>query len=165
MPPDVLMTIFVATAAIALLIQAFLLFGIYKSTRQVQARVAEFQPRIETLLASTQSTVEQSRKQIGEITTKANEILDATKVQLGRVDVVIADATTRARTQLERIDLVMDDTLTRVQETVAVLHKGVIRPLRQINGVSAGVRAALQSLVKGSPPDVSQATQDEELFI
>jgi hypothetical protein len=165
MTQEVLMLVFVATAAIALLIQAFMLVGIYRSTRQVQARVAEFQPRIETLLATTQSTVEQSRKQITEITSKANEILEATKTQLGRVDVVLAEASTRAKVQMERIDLVMDDTLSRVHETVATLHSGVIRPLRQINGVSAGVKAAIQSLVRGTTPNVAQATQDEELFI
>jgi len=67
---------------------------------------------------------------------------------------------------MDRAELVLDDTFGRVQSTVATVHGGVMRPLREISGVSAGIRAALNHLAKGAArPAPAQATQDEEMFI
>jgi hypothetical protein len=66
---------------------------------------------------------------------------------------------------MDRAEIVLDDTLNRTQETVATFHNGIMRPLRQITGVAAGIRGALDYFLKGGRPNVSQATQDEEMFI
>ena len=96
--------------------------------------------------------MEQSGRQITEITTRANDILDSTKRQLAIVEDVVGDAAARAKVQMERVELVMDDTLSRAHETVAVVHDGIMRPLRELNGIAAGVRAALGSLARGIVP-------------
>jgi len=120
---------------------------------------------VESLVDTTKITVEQSRKQIVEITTVANEILTSTKEQLGMVQEVVTDATARAKVQLERVELVLDDTLGRAHETVATVHDGIMRPLREINGIAAGVKTALAYLARGNRPSVDQVTSDEEMFI
>jgi hypothetical protein len=40
-----------------------------------------------------------------------------------------------------------------------------MRPLREVNGIAAGVRAALNALARGNRPTVDRATSDEEMFI
>jgi len=159
------MAAFVIISAIALCIQAGMLAGIYKTTKQLQESINPLIPKVESLVANANSTVEQSNKQITEITTRANDILDSTKRQLAIVEDVVGDAAARAKIQLERVDLVIDDTLSRAHETVAVLHDGIMRPLREVNGIAAGVRAALGSLARGNRPTVDRATSDEEMFI
>jgi hypothetical protein len=159
------MAAFVIISAIALCIQAGMLAGIYKTTKQLQESINPLIPKVESLVARADSTVEQSGKQITEITTRANDILDSTKRQLAIVEDVVGDAAARAKIQLERVDLVIDDTLSRAHETVAVLHDGIMRPLREVNGIAAGVRAALGSLSRGNRPTVDRATSDEEMFI
>jgi ElaB/YqjD/DUF883 family membrane-anchored ribosome-binding protein len=159
------MAAFVIISAIALCIQAGMLAGIYKTTKQLQESINPLIPKVESLVARADSTVEQSGKQITEITTRANDILDSTKRQLAIVEDVMGDAAARAKIQLERVDLVIDDTLSRAHETVAVLHDGIMRPLREVNGIAAGVRAALGSLSRGNRPTVDRATSDEEMFI
>jgi len=109
--------------------------------------------------------VEQSSRQITEITSRANDILDSTKRQLAIVEDVVGDAAARAKVQMERVELVLDDTLSRAHETVAVFHDGVMRPLREINGLAAGIRAALGAIARGNRPTPDQATSDEEMFI
>jgi hypothetical protein len=66
---------------------------------------------------------------------------------------------------LERVELVLDDTLSRAHETVATVHDGIMRPLRELNGIAAGVKSALAYLARGNRPSVDQATSDEEMFI
>ena len=96
---------------------------------------------------------------------KANEMMDTGKVQLARLDELMADATARAKVQLERAELVVDDTVTRVHESVTAVHSGILRPIREIQGVTAGVRTAVQHFLRGGRPSVDQATQDDEMFI
>ncbi|MDP9170659.1 MAG: hypothetical protein M3N54_08585 [Acidobacteriota bacterium] len=166
------MTAFVIISAIALCIQAGMLVALSKTAKSMQAtakslhdKISPLVPKVESLVTTTQATVEQSRRQIVEITTKANEILDSTKHQLAMVEEVVSDATSRAKVQMERVELVLDDTVSRAHETVATIHGGIMRPLREINGVAAGIRTALGFLARSTRPSVDRATSDEEMFI
>jgi len=159
------MTAFVIISAIALCIQAGMLAGMYKSTKALQADIKPLLPKVHSLVETTTTTVEQSRQQILDITTRANEILTSTKEQLGKVEEVVTDATSRAKVQLERVELVLDDTLSRAHETVATVHDGIMRPLREMNGIAVGIKTALAYLARGNRRSVDQATSDEEMFI
>jgi hypothetical protein len=166
------MTAFVIISAIALCIQAGMLAGLYKTTKALQEKINPLVPKVESLVETVNSTVKQSGQQITDITIRANaimessqDILDSTKRQLAIVEEVVGDAAVRAKVQMERVELVLDDTLSRAHETIAVVHDGVMRPLREVNGIAAGVRAALGALARGNRPTVDRATSDEEMFI
>jgi hypothetical protein len=166
------MAAFVIISAIALCIQAGMLAGIYKTVKAMQETINPLVPKVESLVEKTNAAVEQGGRQITEITTRANgilesskDILDSTKRQLAIVEDVVGDAAVRAKVQMERVELVLDDTLSRAHETIAVFHDGVMRPLREINGLAAGVRAALAAMARGNRPTPDRATSDEEMFI
>ena len=159
------MAAFVIIAAIALCIQAGMLFAVNKKTQELNAKIIPLVPQVESLVESTKATVELSKKQIAEITSRANSILDSTRNQLAMVEDVVTDVTARAKVQMDRVELVLDDTLNRAHETVALVHDGILKPLREISGVSAGIRAALYYLARGNRPNVAEATSDEAMFI
>lgn len=159
------MVAFVAVSAIALAIQAGLLFGIYRASRSVEQRISALAPKVESLVESSRKTVEESRKQILDITQKTGEILDSAKSQVAKVEEILTDVSSRARVQMERAEMVLDDTVSRAHETVALIHSGIMRPLREILGVAAGLRTAFAYLFRGSRSSVAQATHDEEMFI
>jgi ElaB/YqjD/DUF883 family membrane-anchored ribosome-binding protein len=161
----ILMTIFIALAAIAMLVQAAMLIGIYRISKRTQEKLVVLLPRIESLLESTREGVEQSRRQIQEISTHANAILESVRKQLAKVEEIVTDATSRARVQMDRAELVLDETMTRAHQTVAAVHESVMWPIRELHGIAAGVRAALEFLARGGRPSVAQATSDEEMFI
>lgn len=163
---------FVLISAIALCAQAASLIGIYRATQAIGQKIHPLLPKVEALLPKVEALLESSklavdhgRKQMMDITTKANDILESTRGQLSKVEGVITDATTRAKVQMDRVELVLDDTITRAHETVATVHGGIIRPLREINGISVGIRAALNHIARGARPNVAQVTSDEEMFI
>jgi hypothetical protein len=159
------MTAFVIIAAIALCIQAGMLIGIYRTIRQMQERVMPLLPKVEGLVEAARTTVDQSRLQLVEMTGKANDILDSTKAQMRKVEEVVDDATSRAKIQLERVEMVMDDTLSRTHETVVAVNAGILKPLREINGIAIGIKTAFAYLSRGGRPNVAEATSDEEMFI
>ncbi len=156
---------FVLVSAIALCLQAGFLFGVYRATKAMEAKVTPLIPKVEGLVSSAKVTVDSSRQQIADITSKANDILDSTKRQLLKVDDVVTDAVSRAKVQMERVEMVLDDTMSRAHETVATVHNGIMRPLREINGIAAGIKTALSHFAGGDRPSVAQVTSDEEMFI
>ena len=159
------MTAFVIIAAIALCVQARMLFQVHQTTRALQEKINPLVPKVESLVDATKATVEQSKQQLADISKRANEILESTKTQLAMVEGVVSEATTRAKVQMERVEMVLDDTLSRAQETVATVHDGIMKPLREINGIAVGVRTAIAFLSRGRRTTVVEATSDEEMFI
>jgi len=161
----ILLTIFVAISAIALLGQAAALIGIFLATRKLTAKVMAVWPQIEGIIGTSRSSVNTAQQHIASIGASGVAIMDVTKLQLAKLDELISDATTRAKVQMERAEMVMDDSMTRVQETVSVVQRGVLRPVREAYGILAGVRTAISHLGRSSRPTVDHATSDEEMFI
>lgn len=161
----VVIMVFVIVSAVAMCTQAFFLFGMYKAARAFQEKAVPLVPKMDALVESSRAAIDDSRRQIHEITVKTADILDITRKQLARVDEVLEDASGRARVQFDRAEMVIDDAMTRTQETVALVHSGIMKPLREIQGVTAGVRAALNFLMRGRNNGPVHATADEEMFI
>ena len=57
------------------------------------------------------------------------------------------------------------DTVEKVQETTAAVQHTILKPVREVNGVVSGVRAAISVLARGNRASVDHATHDEEMFI
>jgi ElaB/YqjD/DUF883 family membrane-anchored ribosome-binding protein len=158
------MTAFVIIAAVALIIQAAMLAGIYKTSRGLQENVQRLLPKIEGVLETSRQTIDDSRKQIADITSKTSEILETTRQQVHRIDEFLNDAASRARVQMDRAEMVLDDAMIRTQRTVAVVEGGILKPIVQIQGVAAGIKTALTFLLRGRP-NPEDAHSDEEMFI
>jgi uncharacterized protein YoxC len=161
----ILLTVFVGMTAISFAAQAIAMMRLAKTTREMKDRVDAFLPKAEKLIQTAESTLTESRAQITEITTRANEILTLTQTQVVRVDELMSDAAARAKVQIDRAEMVLENTLTRVNDTVNTVHGSILRPVREISGVAAGVKAAVGHLLKGAPANVAQVTTDEEMFI
>lgn len=159
------MTVFVILAAISMMAQAAVLIASYIGAKKAQQRLALMLPEVEKLVATSQLTMEQSRVQMLDITNRTVEILETTRRQMVKVDEVLTDATGRALVQLEKAELVLDDTLSRAHETVAVVHTGIMKPLRELQGIAAGVRTAFTFLLRTRRTSGREITQDEEMFI
>ena len=166
------LTIFVGLVAISQVGQFLALLALQRRAKAMHELLVLHAPRIESVLQSAKETLDVSRRQITEITAKAtevtvkaNDILDSTRAQVRTMEGIMSDVASRSKAQLDRVELVLDDTLGRVHETVTTLHSGVMRPIREINGISAGIRAAIAHMMKGGRPSVAQVTQDEEMFI
>jgi len=160
-----IMTAFVVIAGLSLLLQLVLIFGLYRATKTLQAKAMELLPKVESLVDVSHKAVVEGKQQILDVTAKTNEILDSTRRQLTKVEEVVSDASARAKVQLERAELVLDDTMTRAHEAVSTVHGGIMRPLREIHGVTAGIKAVLGHLATGRRSNVVRIAHDEEMFI
>ena len=155
----------ISVAAAAIVLQAGLMFAMYRNTRALRDQVIALVAKIEPIAENSQRLLEETRTSVADITTQATELLAIGRRQLTRVDEVMSEATTRARAQMDRIEMVLDDTVNRFQETTTLLQNSIVRPVRQINAVTAGIRAALSYMAGSRRATVEQATHDEEMFI
>ncbi len=160
-----LLLIFVATAAIALLIQAGMLIGIFLISKKTQEKLTELLPSIHRILAKSETAVSESYVFIKDIGVKTNAILDGTRLQLAKVDELVTDATGRARVQLDRAEMVLDDTVSKAQTTANIVYRGIVMPIREVHGVLSGLRAALGYLGQQRRANMEHVTADEEMFI
>ncbi len=157
--------VFVGLCALSQLGQFLALFGLYKKVREVNEKAGPLLAKAEQTLDTAKLTLEDSRKQIAELTQKTNVILDSTQAQLAKIDTVVSDASARALGQLERVDLVLGDTVDRVHGLIASTHKGLVAPLKELNALAAGLRSGFGFLFGAKKPSVVDVTQDEEMFI
>lgn len=155
----------VILAAIAFLVQAFVVLGLYRAFRQTQARMQALAEKAHPILDSSRRLLDETRPKIVEITNEALEITKLAKAEMARISILVADVSDRARVKVASLDAALTDAAGTIQETVGSVRHAVVRPLREVNGMLNGVRAALGALVHGRQEYVDRATQDEEMFI
>jgi len=121
---------------------------------------------VKQILANANRVLEDARPKISEIGQEAVGIAHEGREAVERVGAMVSDASQKARTRLEQIDRTVESTVEQVEHAGDTMKKAVMRPVREVNGIAAGISAAVSTLVKGprkSPVD--SATQDEEMFI
>ena len=155
-------------AVIQVILLAVMAVAAVRMEKRVNGLIAAAEPliaKIHPIADTGQQILTDVRRYAADVSVRANDLLELSRKQLGRVDEVLAEATSRTRTQMDRIEMVMDDTVNRFQETTSLLQNGVVRPLKQLNALTTGVRAAVSFLISGRRTTVEQATHDEEMFI
>ncbi len=159
---------FTVALAIQVLLIAMMTVASLRTRKQVTQFIAHLEPliaKISPIADRSQAILADVQRYAGEISGKTTELLELSRKQLVRVDEVMAEATARTRNQMDRIEMVMDDTVNRFQETTSLLQNGVVRPLRQLNALTTGIRTALSYFAGARRTTVEQATHDEEMFI
>jgi len=164
-PLLIVLTIFVALAAIAMIAQAAALLGMFLAVRKLQAKVDSYLPQVAKILEASRSAVEKAGALIHDANSRTSAILDITKSRVTKIDGFLGDATMRAKVQMERAEMVLEDTMSRTQRTVSIVQRGIISPIREVHGLLMGIRATLAALGRGTRPTVDHATTDEEMFI
>ncbi len=161
----IVLIVFVAITTIAMVAQAIAMVGMFRAARRIQEKLNGLLPEVARILDAAQTTLNQTSKFVTDANARTVDILDVTKAQLNKLDAVFTDAANRAKVQMERAELVLDDAMSRTQQTVVVVQKGVIGPIREVHGVLSGIRAAIAAFARGNRPTVDHATADEEMFI
>ena len=94
------------------------------------------------------------------------EIAKEGREQVERAGELLHEAGERARNRLEQIDATVESTVGQVEQMGDSMKRAVMRPVKEVNGIAAGISAAMATLIKKPrKSSVDSATQDEEMFI
>jgi len=167
---DTLLKFFIAVTTIAVAVQAGILVALYvavrKSSERMEALATDVKTKVLPTVETAQSMLEELRPKIEVISTNFAESSDMLRNQLGRLDATVTDALDRARLQVIRADELLNRTMDKVEETSEVVHKTVISPLRQVNGLMAAISTGVEVFLgqKRRHPRNGGGPQDE-MFI
>jgi ABC-type transporter Mla subunit MlaD len=118
------------------------------------------------VIGTSNRILEETRPRITEITTETAAMAKSGREQVERLGTLLHNAGERAQTRLEQIDQTVENTVEQIEHVGDSVKRAVLRPVKEVNGLAAGISAAVSTLVHGSrKSSVDSATQDEEMFI
>jgi hypothetical protein len=162
----------VAIATISIVVMAATMLVLFRVVSKVQVKVEHVGDRVEPMVESIQSLVRENAPRIGHIMTStaatadnARDISVVAKDQAHRFAEVGRDITDRAKVQVARVDAAVDETVDQVQHLGENVKVAVMKPMSEVSGVLAGIKAGVSTYAHGRRPSVARVTQDEEMFI
>jgi hypothetical protein len=170
-----LITLFIAVTAVAVLLQAGILAGMYLAMRKSSARMEALALEVKTKALPTLETAQQILAELHpKLTVIADNLTETThsvRSQVERMDATVGDVVDRARLQIIRADELLSRTLDRVEETSDMVHNTVVSPVRQFAGLIQGVTAGIEFLLgnrgrrNGGRRDARRPVPQDEMFI
>ncbi len=152
-------------AVLCLMIQAAVVVLIYKTFKRSQIKVNVLIDKAEPILETVRGVMQDVRPKIDTVTTDAVDIVRIGKEQVSRIGELVQDFSERAKIQVARIDGAVDDTVDHVQSATGATKEVLMKPVRELDGIFSGIRAALSVYARPGKSSVDHATQDEEMFI
>jgi len=129
-------------------------------------KAGAFVDRATEIATTTNLVLEDARPHVAQISHAVTEITRLGREQVERLGDVLHDAGDKARARLEQIDHTVETTIEQVEQVSGAMKRAVMKPVREVNGLAAGISAAVGTLVRGQrKSSVDSATQDEEMFI
>ena len=168
---DTLLGIFIAVTAVAVVIQAGILVGLYvavrKSTAKMEALATQVTDKALPTMETVQAMLVEIRPKLDVMTVNLSESSTLVRNQLGRLDATLTDALDRTRLQVIRADELLNRTMDKVEETSDAVHKTVISPLRQVNGLMSAISTGVEVFLgqKRRQPKNGAGVPQDEMFI
>ncbi len=170
MAHETVLTFFVIVAALAIVIQAGAMVGIWVATKNIRGEVegirADVKRRVDPLAESVAEILANSREPVRTITANLAEISRMLRDRTSHVDTVLADLVDKSRQQVIRVDQMISVLMDKVETTAAAVERQVVVPIQEVAALIKGVRAGFEFLFsRRRSSGVAETTQDEQLFI
>ncbi len=142
--------IFTIVTGIGVLLQAAVLFGIALGLRETQKKLLGLTERLEEhivpVISTSRGLLEDISPKVKTITSNLVDASGTLRAQAENVGHVVNDAAARTSRQTARVDSMISSTLNNIGNATAAVEKSIAGPLRQVNGVLAGLRAGIETL-------------------
>jgi len=160
---DTILIAFVGLTAVAVLLQAIVLFSIYAAVRKavssLQEATEDFNDSVMPVLKTTRTILETIAPKVAPVVAdvtgiSANiktasaelaEMAHTLRVQSADVQLAAADALDRVRRQTGRVDGMVTDALNTVDQAADFVQRAVSTPIRKLAGMIAAVKAMVES--------------------
>jgi hypothetical protein len=166
-PTQTLLVVFIAIAAVSIVMQAGFTIAMFVAARKAQKKVMGL---VDDLRLHALPAIIASRELIQDLTPKLKTITEnltvvSTSLRTGteKVGGLVEDVTDRAQVQTVRVDGMVKATLDGLTSAVQAIEHGVAVPVRQVNGILNGLRAGVDVLRKKDSTNHLDAQDD--LFV
>jgi hypothetical protein len=162
-----LLVVFVAVAAVSILMQAGFTIGIFIGARKTQKKLMGLADdvRLHALPAiiASRELIQDVTPKLKTITENLTVVSTTLRAKTDKVGGLVGDVTDRAQAQATRVDGMVKSTLDQLTSAVQAIEHGVAVPVRQVSGILNGLRAGVDVLRK---KDFSNHRESEDdLFV
>lgn len=166
--------IFVAVAAVAIVLQAVILFLIYRSTNRASARMEGIATRLEEkstpVLITAYAILTDAQPKLSEMTANLAETSAMVRANVAQIGEATSEVVERARMQAVRVDELISGTIDRIEDTAEMVQNTVIHPVRKIQALVQALQAGIGFLRrsrgrKDGTTGQSLDEDEEEMFI
>jgi uncharacterized protein YoxC len=162
--------VFIAVTALAIVMQAVILLAIFVSVRKAAKSVTD---QVENLRSSVMPIIDTTRDLINRVAPKVEataadlaEIAHGLRVQTVQMESAANEIVDRVRRQTGRLDKMFSGVLDGVDRAGAFVAEAVSKPVRQISGLLASLKAIIESLRNSSPAHhETHAPSDKDMFV
>jgi methyl-accepting chemotaxis protein len=148
--PQIYYIIFTAITAVGVLLQAFVLLGMYIAIRQSTKKLHEITDEVRVHLLptvnATRQLIEDLSPKLKIATSNLVEVSHTLRHETKHVSATMDDVLSKTKAQAARVDEMMSGVLNTVEHASAVVQHSVAAPLRQVSGVMAGLKAGFDVL-------------------
>jgi ABC-type transporter Mla subunit MlaD len=164
------LTVALILVALAVLLQAWAMVGIWLVIRKIPGQIegvrADVKQRLDPLTQSVTEIVNNSREPLRTITSNLAEISQMLRNRTSDVDALLAELVDKSRLQIIRVDQMVSELVTKVETAADAVQRGVLAPIQEVSALIKGVRSGLEFLFsRRRATSVQEAPQDEQLFI
>ncbi len=164
--------IFVIVAAVAIVLQMAIMFGLYRAMKQTAARVEGLAGRMEEqttpLLTTANAILEDAQPKIAEITSNLAESTATLRAHVSQVAEATGEIVERARLHAARVDEFVGHTMDKIETASDLLETKVLTPVRRVQAIVSAVTAGLGFLRSSRGQRKARAARaghDDEMFI
>jgi uncharacterized protein YoxC len=167
----------IGVAALALLMQTVILFALYrgvnKAAQSMKNDIEDLRSSVTPILETTRQVAGTTRELVVRLTPKVEatvtdvaELVRGLRAQAADVEAATEEILARVRRQTGRIDTMFSGTLDAVDKASAFVSEAVGKPVRQLSGLLAGLRAVVESL-QASDRSYREPTlqDDKDMFV
>ncbi len=164
-----LLAIFIVVTALAVVLQALVLLGMFLALRKTSAKVESLAEEVKTKVLPTaelaHSMMTELRPKIVNVVDNVSVSTTMLRTQLERVDTTLTDIVDRTRLQVIRADEFVTTTMDKIEETRETVQRTVVSPVRHISGLMHGVTAGVEAFFSRRRGRSSGSVPQDEMFI
>lgn len=162
---------FVVIAALALAVQTIgmiaLLLVARKAAKNMREELEHYRSSVSPLLLRARDVVQHVAPKVEQAADELAVITAKLREQTAEVQVAANDIIARTQHQVGRVDSMLTTVFDRVERAGVFMSDAVARPMRQLSGLIASVRAAVDSLrepatINQRPPQSAHRYPDVE---
>jgi hypothetical protein len=161
-----LLVVFVAIAAVSILMQAgftvAMFLGVRKAQKKIMALADDVRLHALPLIMSSREVIQDFTPKFKTITENLTATSATMRSKADQVGGLVGDVSNRAQVQAWRVDGMVRGTLDQLTLAVCVIEHGIAVPVRQVNGILNGLRAGVEVMRKKAPGN--HMDPDDDLF-
>jgi hypothetical protein len=165
---NTLLIVFIVVTALAVVIQAGILAGMYVAMRKTSGKVELLAEEVRLKVIPTAVLAQDMIAELRpKLLTVADDVSTSTTMmrnQLERLDATLTDIVDRTRLQVIRADEFVNNTMDKLEETRDAVERTVISPVRQISGIMHGLSVGFEAFL-GRRRERAPAASQDEMFI